>query len=77
MSPDPTSAAMEAELLEKGNLLGIGPMGYGGKTTLLGVKGSYLARLPASYFVSVSYMCWATRRASVEVLPSGKAVFSQ
>ena len=77
VSPDPTIAAMEAELLEKGNLLGIGPMGYGGKTTLLGVKGSYLARLPASYFVSVSYMCWATRRASVEVLPSGKAVFSQ
>ena len=75
--PDATIAAMEKELFEKGNLLGIGPMGYGGKTTLLGVKGSYLARLPASYFVSVSYMCWATRRASVEVSPSGKAVFSQ
>ncbi|HEX7580685.1 MAG TPA: fumarate hydratase [Thermoanaerobaculia bacterium] len=76
-NPDPTIAAMEAELLEKGNLLGIGPMGYGGKTTLLGVKGSYLARLPACYFVSVTYMCWATRRAAVEVLPSGKAVYSQ
>jgi fumarate hydratase class I len=76
-SPDPTIAAMERELLEKGNLLGIGPMGYGGKTTLLGVKGSYLARLPASYFVSVSYMCWATRRAGVDVLPSGKTVYSQ
>ncbi len=74
---EPAIAAMEAELLEKGNKLGIGPMGYGGKTTLLGVKGSYLARLPASYFVSVSYMCWATRRASVEVLPSGKTVYSQ
>ena len=76
-NPEPAIAAMEAELLEKGNKLGIGPMGYGGKTTLLGVKGSYLARLPASYFVSISYMCWATRRASVEVLPSGKAVYSQ
>ena len=76
-NPDPTIAAMEAELLEKGNLLGIGPMGYGGKTTLLGVKGSYLARLPACYFVSVTYMCWATRRAAVEVLPSGKTVYSQ
>ena len=74
---EPAIAAMEAELLEKGNKLGIGPMGYGGKTTLLGVKGAYLARLPASYFVSVSYMCWATRRASVDVLPSGKAVYSQ
>jgi fumarate hydratase, class I len=76
-NPDPTIAAMEAEIMEKGNSLGIGPMGYGGKTTLLGVKGAYLARLPACYFVTVTYMCWATRRASVEVLPSGKAVYSQ
>ena len=58
-------------------MLGVGPMGYGGGTTLLGVKMSHLARLPASYFVSVSYMCWATRRASVEVSPSGKAVYAQ
>ena len=76
-SPEPALAAAEEELLEKGNLLGVGPMGYGGKTTLLGVKMSHLARLPASYFVSVSYMCWATRRASVEVSPSGKAVYAQ
>jgi fumarate hydratase class I len=76
-SPEPALAAAEEELLEKGNLLGIGPMGFGGKTTLLGVKMSHLARLPASYFVSVSYMCWATRRASVEVSPSGKAVYAQ
>lgn len=70
-------AAAEKELLEKGNQLGIGPMGYGGKTTLLGVKLSWLARLPASYFVSISYMCWATRRASLSVSPNGKAVYSQ
>ena len=76
-SPEPALAAAEKELLEKGNLLGVGPMGFGGKTTLLGVKMSHLARLPASYFVSVSYMCWATRRASVEVSPSGKAVYAQ
>ncbi|MBP7678673.1 MAG: fumarate hydratase [Thermoanaerobaculia bacterium] len=76
-NPEPALAAAEEELLEKGNLLGVGPMGYGGKTTLLGVKMSHLARLPASYFVSVSYMCWATRRASVEVSPSGKAVYAQ
>lgn len=75
--PDPALAAAEEELLEKGNLLGVGPMGFGGATTLLGVKMSHLARLPASYFVSVSYMCWATRRASVEVSPSGKAVYAQ
>lgn len=76
-SPEPALAAAEEELLEKGNLLGVGPMGFGGRTTLLGVKMSHLARLPASYFVSVSYMCWATRRASVEVSPSGKAVYAQ
>ena len=76
-SPEPALAAAEEELLEKGNMLGIGPMGYGGGTTLLGVKMTHLARLPASFFVSVSYMCWATRRASVEVSPSGKAVYAQ
>lgn len=74
---EPALAAMEKELLEKGNRLGIGPMGYGGATTLLGVKVGYLARLPASYFVSVSYMCWATRRAEVEISPAGRAVYSQ
>lgn len=76
-SPEPALAAAEDELLQKANLLGVGPMGFGGATTLLGVKMSHLARLPASYFVSVSYMCWATRRASVEVSPSGKAVYAQ
>jgi len=76
-SPEPALAAAEKELLEKANMLGVGPMGYGGGTTLLGVKMAHLARLPASYFVSVSYMCWATRRASVEVSPSGKAVYAQ
>lgn len=76
-NPEPALAAAEVELLEKGNLLGVGPMGFGGKTTLLGVKMTHLARLPASYFVSIAYMCWATRRASVEVSPSGKAVYAQ
>ncbi len=73
----PELAAMEKELLAMGNLLGIGPMGFGGQTTLLGVKVGYLARLPASYFVSVSYMCWATRRATVAISPSGEARFEQ
>ena len=40
-------------------------MGFGGKTTLLGVKICAINRLPASYFVSVSYMCWAYRRHGV------------
>jgi fumarate hydratase, class I len=42
--------------------LGIGPMGFGGNTSVLGVKVSGLHRLPASFFVTISYMCWAYRR---------------
>jgi len=61
-NPDRQLAALETRLLEEGNRLGIGPMGFGGNTTLLGVKATSLHRLPASYFVSVSYMCWAYRR---------------
>lgn len=66
-NPDPGLAGLEERLLEEGNQLGIGPMGFGGKTTLLGVKIGTLHRLPASYFVSIAYMCWATRRASMRV----------
>ena len=50
-----------------GEELGIGPMGFGGKTTLLGVKITAANRVPASFFVSVSYMCWAFRRQGVEL----------
>jgi len=64
---DPALAEMEKRILDEGNQLGIGPMGFGGKTTLLGVKMGKLHRLPASYFVSVAYMCWANRRASMTV----------
>jgi len=55
-------AELEEQLTEEANQLGIGPMGFGGKTTVLGTKIKGLHRLPASYFVSVSYMCWAYRR---------------
>jgi len=54
--------------------LGIGPMGFGGKTTLLGVKICAINRLPASYFVSVSYMCWAYRRLGVTLGAKGEIV---
>ena len=56
---------LEQDIVETANKLGIGPMGFGGKTTLLGTKIGVLNRLPASYFVSVSYMCWAYRRQGV------------
>lgn len=55
-------AALEDRLIRKANQLGIGPMGFGGKTTTLGVKVTAQNRLPASFFVSVSYMCWECRR---------------
>jgi fumarate hydratase class I len=61
-SPDPQLAALEERLTDEANQLGIGPMGFGGKTTVLGTKITHLNRLPASYFVSISYMCWAYRR---------------
>jgi fumarate hydratase class I len=59
---DPELAQLEEQLTEESNELGIGPMGFGGKTTVLGTKITGLHRLPASYFVTVSYMCWAFRR---------------
>jgi fumarate hydratase class I len=59
---DPQLAALEQRLTEEANTLGIGPMGFGGNTTVLDTKITSLHRLPASYFVSVSYMCWAYRR---------------
>ena len=62
---------LEQDVLNTANELGIGPMGFGGKTTLLGVKVCAANRLPASFFVSVSYMCWAYRRQGAILNSSG------
>lgn len=56
---------LERSLLKEANALGIGPMGLGGKTTLLGVKIASRPRVPASFFVTIAYMCWACRRHTV------------
>ena len=66
-NPNRELAELENEIYEQANELGIGPMGFGGKTTVLGVKIAAQHRLPASYFVSVAYMCWANRRAHMDV----------
>lgn len=66
-NPDPQLAELEERIYNEANQLGIGPMGFGGKTTALGVKIAAQHRLPASYFVSVAYMCWANRRASMDI----------
>ena len=62
-NPDETLDRLEKEIYDMANLLGIGPMGFGGKTTILGVKIGKRHRVPASFFVSIAYMCWAFRRA--------------
>ena len=66
-NPDPKLAALEEQLTGEANQMGIGPMGFGGQTTVIDTKITGLHRLPASYFVSVSYMCWAYRRRKMTV----------
>ena len=61
-NPEPDLAELEERITKEANQLGIGPMGFGVQTTVLGTKIKGLHRLPASYFVSISYMCWAFRR---------------
>jgi fumarate hydratase class I len=64
---DPNLDALESRLTGEANQLGIGPMGFGGKTTVLATRITGMHRLPASFFVSMSYMCWAYRRRSMQV----------
>jgi len=66
-NPTPALAELEERILKEGNELGVGPMGFGGETTLLAVKVGLLDRLPACYFVTISYMCWAARKAAVSI----------
>jgi fumarate hydratase subunit alpha len=71
-NPNPELAKLEKELLEAANSTGIGPMGLGGKTTVLDVKIDYAHRHPASYPVAVVVQCWAARRASAQIHSDGK-----
>lgn len=70
-SPVSELAAFETRTLREVEELGIGPMGYGGPRTLLDLKVGELARVPASFFVSISYMCWAFRRRGAVFGPEG------
>lgn len=63
-SEEPALAELETRCLEKANALGIGPMGLGGKSTLLDVFVAQRTRHPACYFVTVCYNCWCLRRQS-------------
>jgi fumarate hydratase class I len=74
VNPMPELAALEQRLLKECNELDIGPMGFGGKLTVGGVKIGARNRLPASYFVTVAYMCWAYRRRGVVLDTNGNVV---
>ena len=74
-NPDPELAKLEQELREAVNSTGIGPMGLGGKTTVLDVKVDYAYRHPASYPVAVVVQCWAARRASARIYSDGKVEY--
>jgi fumarate hydratase class I len=65
VNPNADLRRLEEYILEKSNLLGIGTMGFGGEVTLIGCKVGAVHRLPASFFVSVAYDCWAFRRLGV------------
>jgi len=74
INPDPRLAEIEASIMSTVNDLDIGTMGFGGKVTLIGCKIGAQNRLPASFFVSVAYDCWAFRRLGVELNPSSGAI---
>jgi fumarate hydratase class I len=67
VNPIPVLAELETGILEEANRLGVGAMGFGGKASLIGCKITAANRLPASFFVSVAYDCWAFRRLGVRL----------
>ena len=75
-NPDPKLQELEQRLYNDLNKLGIGTMGFGGKYTVLAVKVGAMHRLPASYFVSIAYLCWAARRATLVIDSNGQATIS-
>jgi fumarate hydratase class I len=73
-NPVPELAKLEAEVMEEANRLGVGAMGFGGKASLIGCKVMAANRLPASFFVSVAYDCWAYRRLGVRLDAASGAI---
>ena len=75
-NPDPRLAAIEDAVMDAANQLTVGPMGFGGHTSLIGCKIGALNRLPASFFVSIAYDCWAFRRLGVVLDAQSGAITS-
>jgi fumarate hydratase class I len=67
VNPHQDLRKLEEYIMENANKLGIGTMGFGGEVTLLGCKIGVMNRIPASFFVSVAYNCWAFRRLGVSI----------
>jgi len=74
VNPIPELAKLEADVMEEANRIGVGAMGFGGKVSLIGCKIGAANRLPASFFVSVAYDCWAFRRLGVRLDASSGAI---
>lgn len=70
-NPDPEIAKLEKDIFEAANMTGIGPMGLGGKTTVLGVHIDFAYRHPASFPAAVAFNCWAARRATARISADG------
>ena len=67
VNPVPELAGLEARIMAEANQVGVGAMGFGGQASLIGCKIKAANRLPASFFVSVAYDCWAYRRLGVRL----------
>ncbi|HJF32555.1 MAG TPA: fumarate hydratase [Sporosarcina psychrophila] len=76
LNPNPKLADLEKYVLETANKLGIGTMGFGGEVTLLGCKVGVMHRIPASFYVSVAYNCWAYRRMAVDINPKSGEIMN-
>jgi fumarate hydratase class I len=74
INPDPVLARLEQEIMDEANRLGVGAMGFGGKASLIGCKVTAANRLPACFFVSVAYDCWAFRRLGVRLDAASGAI---
>ncbi|MBS1825673.1 MAG: fumarate hydratase [Acidobacteria bacterium] len=74
VNPNPELAKLEAEIMEEANKIGVGAMGFGGNASLIGCKIGAANRLPASFFVSVAYDCWAFRRLGVRLDANSGAI---
>ena len=74
MNADPRLAELEQSIMDEANQLTVGPMGFSGRTSLIGCKIGAMNRLPASFFVSVAYDCWAFRRLGVRLDASTGAI---